>query len=160
MKRDDKKQHLNNIENIFIQFKSFIIVNFQHMTAGDFLCLRKELKTASCGLIVTKNSLACIALEKLGKEELKSKFINSIFVVYSNDIIVISKIIVNFISNNKNKISLVCAYDNSQMLSRDKVVYLSNLPSLKELHMRIANLISYNIPVRLALCLKALGDKN
>ncbi|KJV69568.1 50S ribosomal protein L10 [Candidatus Neoehrlichia procyonis] len=159
MKRDNKKQHLNNIENVFVQFGSFIIVNFQHMTADDFFCLRRELKAVSGGLIVTKNSLARIALEKLGKQELNSKFVNSVFVVYSNDVIVISKIVVNFINSNKKKISLVCAYDNNQVLSKDKIIYLSNLPSLKELHVQIGNLISYSIPVRLALCLKALSNK-
>ena len=159
MKRSDKELHLSKIEGLFAKFKYFIIANFQGMVANDFFSLRKELKMANSGLMVMKNSLSRIALKKMNREELAAKFFGPIFVVYSDDIIVISKILAKFMKDNKSKINLLCAYDSSEVLDNEKVLYFASLPSLRELHAQIMSMISYNIPVRLALCLKAIGNK-
>ncbi|CEI84899.1 50S ribosomal protein L10 [Ehrlichia minasensis] len=160
MKRSNKELHLSKIEGLFSKFKYFIIANFQGMVANDFFSLRKELKMANSGLMVVKNSLSRIALKKMGREELSAKFFGSVFIVYSDDIILISKILAKFMKDNKSKISLLCAYDsNDEILDSEKVLYFASLPSLRELHAQIMSMISYNIPVRLALCLKALGSK-
>ncbi|AAZ68218.1 50S ribosomal protein L10 [Ehrlichia canis] len=159
MKRSDKELHLSKVEGLFSKFKYFIIANFQGMVANDFFSLRKELKMANSGLMVVKNSLSRIALKKMGREELSAKFFGSIFIVYSDDIILISKILAKFMKDNKSKISLLCAYDSNEILDSEKVLYFASLPSLRELHAQIMSMISYNIPVRLALCLKALGNK-
>ncbi|KYW94149.1 50S ribosomal protein L10 [Ehrlichia ruminantium] len=159
MKRSSKELHLSKIEGLFVKFKYFIVANFQGMVANDFFSLRKELKMANSGLMVTKNSLSRIALKKIGKEELSTKFHGSVFIAYSDDIIVISKILAKFMKNNKSKVSLLCACDGDEILSNEKVLYFASLPSLRELHAQIISMVSYNIPVRLALCLKALGAK-
>ena len=159
MKRSDKELHLSKIEGLFVKFKYFIVANFHGMVAGDFLSLRKELKMANGGLMVVKNSLSRIALKQMNRGELADKFFGPVFVVYSDDIIVISKILAKFMKNNKNKVNLLCAYDSSEVLSNEKVSYFASLPSLRELHAQIIGMISYNIPVRLALCLKAIGNK-
>ena len=159
MKRSDKELYLSKIEGLFSKFKYFIIANFQGMVANDFFSLRKELKMANSGLMVVKNSLSRIALKRMGREELSAKFFGSIFIVYSDDIILISKILAKFMKDNKSKISLLCVYDSNEILDSEKVLYFASLPSLRELHAQIMSMISYNIPVRLALCLKALGNK-
>ncbi|KJV63344.1 MULTISPECIES: 50S ribosomal protein L10 [Ehrlichia] len=159
MKRSDKELHLNKVEGLFGKFKYFIVANFQGMVADDFFSLRKELKMANSGLMVVKNSLSRIALKKMGREELAAKFLGPVFIVYSDDIIVISKILAKFMKNSKSKISLSCGYDSNEVLDSEKILYFASLPSLRELHAQIMSMISYNIPVRLALCLKALGDK-
>ena len=159
MKRSDKELHLSKIEGLFAKFKYFIVANFQGMMADDFFSLRKELKMANSGLMVVKNSLSRIALKKMNREELAAKFFGPVFIVYSDDIIVISKILAKFMKDNKSKVNLLCAYDSSEVLDHEKVLYFSSLPSLRELHAQIMSMISYNIPVRLALCLKAIGNK-
>ncbi|AHX03974.1 ribosomal L10 family protein [Ehrlichia chaffeensis str. Heartland] len=159
MKRSDKELHLSKVEGLFVKFKYFIIANFQGMVADDFFSLRKELKMANSGLMVVKNSLSRIALKKMNREELAAKFFGSVFIVYSDDIIVISKILAKFMKSNKSKVSLLCAYDSNEVLDSEKILYFASLPSLRELHAQIMSMISYNIPVRLALCLKALGNK-
>ncbi|ABD45510.1 ribosomal protein L10 [Ehrlichia chaffeensis str. Arkansas] len=159
MKRSDKELHLSKVEGLFVKFKYFIIANFQGMVADDFFSLRKELKMANSGLMVVKNSLSRIALKKMNREELAAKFFGSVFIVYSDDIIVISKILAKFMKSNKSKVSLLCAYDSNEVLDSEKILYFASLPSLGELHAQIMSMISYNIPVRLALCLKALGNK-
>ncbi|MGN7618988.1 MAG: 50S ribosomal protein L10 [Ehrlichia sp.] len=159
MKRSDKELHLSKIESLFTKFKCFIVANFHGVVAEDLFSLRKELKVANSGLMVVKNSLSRIALKKMNREELAAKFFGPIFVVYSDDIVVISKILAKFIKSDKGKIDLLCAYDSNQVLDSEKVLYFASLPSLRELHAQIMSMISYSIPVRLALCLKAVGSK-
>ncbi|MDB1135355.1 50S ribosomal protein L10 [Candidatus Anaplasma sp. TIGMIC] len=159
MKRIDKERHLGNVSGLFARFGSFVLANFRSMTAGDFAALRKELKAAGCGVSVVKNSIACIALKESDKEGLSDKFRGAVFVAYSDDVVTLSKTLYAFVKSRADKVSLVCAYDGGQILSAEQVVFFATLPSLEELRMRIAGLIAYGIPMRLASCLKAIGDK-
>ncbi|KDB56856.1 50S ribosomal protein L10 [Anaplasma phagocytophilum] len=157
MKRVDKEKHLENLSGLFAKYGSFVLANFGSMTAGDFVALRKEIKASGCGLSVVKNSIACIALERTGKEELRDKFKGSVFVVYSDDVITLSKTLYAFTRTKADKVSVICAYDGGKVLSSEQVVFFATLPSLEELRMRIVGLIAYGIPMRLANCLKAIG---
>ncbi|MCU7611331.1 50S ribosomal protein L10 [Anaplasma capra] len=158
MKRVNKERHLGKIEDVFTKFGSFVLANFRSMTAGDFVMLRKELKAQGCGVTVMKNSIARVALKQVGKAgELEDKFREAVFVAYSEDIVTVSKIVHKFMKSASDKVTLVCAYDGGQVLPADRIVFFSNLPSLRELHMRIMGLIAYGVPVRLANCLRAIG---
>ncbi|MEH0831379.1 50S ribosomal protein L10 [Anaplasma bovis] len=159
MKRVEKERHLANVSGLFREFGSLVVANFESVNAADFSTLRRTLKLAGCGLSVVKNSIAHIALEGSGKEELKDKFSGAVFVAYSNDIITLAKVLSEFIKKiAAGKVNLVCAYDSGQVLPADRVTFLANLPSLEELRMRIMCLIAYGVPMRLAGCIKAMGD--
>ena len=159
MRRLEKERHLQNIGGVFSRYGSLVLANFQSMTASDFALLRKELKAAGCGLSVVKNSIACIALDGTDKAELRDKFKGAVFVAYSEDVVTLAKTLHAFTKSRADKVSLICAYDGSRMLSAEQVVYFATLPSLEELRVRIVSLIAYGIPMRLASCLRAIGGE-
>ena len=158
MKRVNKEKHLGKIEGVFTQFGSLVLANFRSMTAGDFATLRKELKVGGCGITVVKNSIARIALTRVGRADgLEDKFREAVFIAYSEDIVALSKIVNKFVKAAAGKVTFVCAYDGGQVLPADRVVFFASLPSLQELQARIMGLIGYGVPVRLANCLRAVG---
>ncbi|ASI48142.1 MAG: 50S ribosomal protein L10 [Anaplasma ovis] len=158
MKRVNKEKHLGKIEGVLTQFGSLVLANFRSMTAGDFAALRKELKAGGCGITVVKNSIARIALKRVGKiDGLEDKFREAVFIAYSEDIVALSKIVNKFVKAAAGKVTFVCAYDGGQVLSADRVIFFASLPSLQELQVRIMGLVGYGVPMRLANCLRAIG---
>ncbi|WP_339045682.1 50S ribosomal protein L10 [Candidatus Mesenet endosymbiont of Agriotes lineatus] len=153
MKRSCKQKHLNNLTNIISQNSFVILVNFNYLAADDSINLRNEIKSTGGGFLVVKNSLARIAIVQIGKFNfLLNKFIGPVAIIYSSDMIATVKVLVNFINNDREGVSIVCAANLDRLLTKDDVVALAKLPSLDEMRIKIIRLILM-VPNRLAYLL-------
>ncbi|WP_395463313.1 50S ribosomal protein L10 [Wolbachia endosymbiont of Cantharis cryptica] len=158
MKRESKDEFIQNIINVFVNNDFLILVNFKSINANDSLILRNSLKSVTGGILVVKNTLARLALEKTGRfSYLSGKFSGPVAIIYSSGIVEAAKLIVDFINANKEKMSVICAAHLNQVLTVEDVNKLAKLPSLDELRIKIMRLISYNIPARLALSINSLS---
>ncbi len=147
MKREHKDKFIQNIIDVFSQNDFLILVNFKFMNAGESLNLRNSLKSIGGGFLVVKNTLARLALERINKFPCFSdKFSGSTAIVYSDTIVEVAKLIVDFIKDNKDKMSIICAVHLNQSLLAEDITSLASLPSLDELRLRIMHLMS---PARL-----------
>ncbi len=156
MKRKSKDEFIQNIINVFTNNNFLILVNFKSINANDLLTLRNKLKSVAAGILVVKNTLARLALERAGKfSHLLDRFSGPVAVIYSSSIVEAAKLIVNFTDANKEKMSVICAAHLNQVLTVKDISNLAKLPSLGELHIKIMRLISYNIPTRLALSINS-----
>ncbi|MGL9725686.1 MAG: 50S ribosomal protein L10 [Wolbachia sp.] len=156
MKRKNKDEFIQNIINVFINNDFLILVSFTSMNASDSLILRGNLKSIVSGLLVVKNTLACLALKKIEKfSYLSDKFFGPVAIIYSSNIVEAAKLIVDFINANKEKMSVICAAHSDQLLTVKDVNRLAKLPFLNELRIKIMRLISYNIPARLSLSINS-----
>ncbi|MGL9757701.1 MAG: 50S ribosomal protein L10 [Wolbachia sp.] len=156
MKRKDKDEFIQNIMNVFVNNDFLILVNFKSMNVSNSLTLRNSLKSVMGGMLVVKNTLACLALERTGKfSYLSGKFSGSVAIIYSSAIVEAAKLIVDFINANKEKMSVICAAHINELLTVEDVNKLAKLPSLDELRVKIMRLISYDIPARLALSINS-----
>ncbi|MGL9732591.1 MAG: 50S ribosomal protein L10 [Wolbachia sp.] len=156
MKRENKDDFIQNIMNVFVNNDFLILVNFKSINASDSSVLRNGLKAVAGGMLVVKNTLARLALERTNKFlYLSDRFSGSVAIIYSNDIVEATKLIVDFIDYNKKKMSVICAAHLNQLLTVEDVNKLAKLPSLSELRIKIMHLISYNIPARLVLSIKS-----
>lgn len=152
MKREDKDQFVSNIVSVLLNNTFLILVSFSHMRADDSLSLRNSLKSIGSGLLVVKNTLARLALEKANKfSNLSDKFSGPVAIIYSDSMVETSKLIVDFAKVSKDKISIICAAHLDQLMLEGDVKKLASLPSLDELRIKIMRLISYNLPMRFAL---------
>ncbi|XGA08269.1 MAG: 50S ribosomal protein L10 [Wolbachia endosymbiont of Xenopsylla cheopis] len=150
MKRSCKKKHLNNLINIISQNSFLILVNFNCLVADYSVNLRNEIKSTDGDFLVVKNSLARIAITKIGKFNfLLDKFIGPVAIIYSSDMIATVKVLVDFINNDHGRVSIICATNSDRLLTKDDVVALAKLPSLDEVRAKIMRLI-FMIPNRLA----------
>ncbi|WCR57698.1 50S ribosomal protein L10 [Wolbachia endosymbiont of Ctenocephalides felis wCfeJ] len=156
MKRENKDEFIQSIINVFVSNDFLILVNFKSINANDSFALRNGLKSVAGGMLVVKNTLARLALERTGKfSYLSDKFSGPVAIVYSSGIVEAAKLIVDFTDANKEKMSVICAAHSNQLLTVEDVNKLAKLPSLDELHIKIMRLISYNIPARLALSINS-----
>ncbi|WP_339047441.1 50S ribosomal protein L10 [Candidatus Mesenet endosymbiont of Phosphuga atrata] len=153
MKRSCKQKHLNNLINVISQNSFVILVNFDYLTADDSVNLRNEIKSTDGGFLVVKNSLARIAIAQVGKFNfLLDKFIGPVAIIYSSDMIATIKVLVNFINNDHERVSIICATNSDRLLTKDDVAALAKLPSLDEVRIKIMHLI-FMVPNRLAYLL-------
>nr|CAH7717250.1 unnamed protein product [Callosobruchus chinensis] len=127
VKRKDKDEFIQNIMNVFVNNDFLILVNFKSMNVSNSLILRNSLKSVMGGMLVVKNTLACLALERTGK------FSGSVAIIYSSAIVEAAKLIVDFINANKEKMSVICAAHINELLTVEDVNKLAKLPSLDEL---------------------------
>ncbi|MDM8335672.1 50S ribosomal protein L10 [Wolbachia pipientis] len=151
MKRESKDEFIQNIMNVFVNNDFLILVNFKSINANDSLILRNGLKSIAGGILVVKNTLARLALERADRfSYLSDKFSGPVAIIYSSSVVEAAKLIVDFTDANKEKMSVICAAHLNQLLTVEDVNKLAKLPSLDELLIKIMRLISYNIPARLA----------
>lgn len=156
MKRESKDDFIQNIMNVFVNNDFLILVNFKSINASDSLALRNGLKAVAGGILVVKNTLARLALERTGRfPYLSDRFSGPVAIIYSSGIVEAAKLIVDFVDTNKKKMSVICAAHLNQLLTVEDVNKLAKLPSLDELCIKIMRLISYNIPTRLALSINS-----
>lgn len=156
MKRESKGKFIQNIMNVFVNNDFLMLVSFKSVNANDSLILRNSLKSVTGGMLVVKNTLARLALERSGKfSYLSDRFSGPVAVIYSSGIVEAAKLIVSFIDTNKEKMSVICAAHLDQLLTVEDVSKLAELPSLDELRVKIMRLISYNIPTRLMLSINS-----
>jgi large subunit ribosomal protein L10 len=147
VKREHKDKFIQNIVDVFSKNDFLTLVNFQSINASESLSLRNSLKSVGGGFLVVKNTLARLALERTRKfSYLSDKFSGSVAIVYSDTIVEAAKLIVDFIKENKDKMSIICAAHLNQLLVAEDVKNLATLPSLDELRLRIMYLMS---PARL-----------
>lgn len=152
MKREDKNKFIENITDVFLNNDFLILVSFRSISADNSLALRNGLKSITGGMLVVKNTLARLALEKSGKfSYLSDKFSGPVALVYSAGIVEAAKLVVDFANDNKEKMSIICAAHSDKLLTMEDVSTLAKLPSLDELRIKIMRLISYSIPARLAM---------
>lgn len=156
MKRENKNEFIQNIADVFVNNDFLILVNFKSINASDSLTLRNSLKSIAGGVLVVKNTLARLALERTGRfSYLSDSFSGPVAIIYSSGIVEAAKLIVDFANINKEKMSVICAAHSNQLLTAEDVDKLAKLPSLDELRIKIMRLISYNIPARLALSINS-----
>ncbi|MGL9682275.1 MAG: 50S ribosomal protein L10 [Wolbachia sp.] len=156
MKRECKYNFIQNIMNVFLNNDFLILVNFKSINASDSLAIRNGLKAVAGGMLVVKNTLARLALERTDRfSYLSDRFSGPVAIIYSNGIVEAAKLIIDFVDANKKKMSVICAAHLNQLLTVEDVNKLAKLPSLDELHIKIMRLISYNIPARLALSINS-----
>ncbi|QKX02463.1 50S ribosomal protein L10 [Wolbachia endosymbiont of Dirofilaria (Dirofilaria) immitis] len=156
MKRKSKDEFIQNITNVFTNNDFLILVSFKSINANDLLTFRNKLKSMAGGMLVVKNTLARLALERASKfSYLSDRFFGPVAIIYSNGIVKATKLVVDFTSANKEKMSVICAAHLNQLLTVKDVNKLAKLPSLDKLHIKIMRLISYNIPARLALSINS-----
>ncbi|QKX01878.1 50S ribosomal protein L10 [Wolbachia endosymbiont of Cruorifilaria tuberocauda] len=157
MKRESKNKFIQDIANVFINNDFLILMNFKSVNANDLLNLRNGIKAIAGGMLVVKNTLARLALERSSKfSHLSDRFSGPVAIIYSSGIAEVAKLIDDFTNANKGKASVICAAHLNQVLTVEDVNKLAKLPSLAELHIKIMRLMSYNnIPARLALSINS-----
>lgn len=148
-------------ENLVDQIKGGIdkntavfVLNYSNLASPTLSNLRKNLSETGAEVIVSKNSLARVALEDLKQNKLAERLVGqTAFVWSSTDSVAISKILVKF-AKECETFKVQGGLLEGRLLESDDIAKLSELPSREVL---LANLLgTIQAPLtRLACALNA-----
>lgn len=130
-----------------------VVVQALGLTVAEVSKLRGQIRAAGAGYRVVKNTLARIALKGTPFEGLTQLMKGPTAIAYAKDPVAIAKVLVDFSKTNQ-KLKLIGANLNGQMLDANAVKTLATLPSLNELRARLVGMLQ-TPATRLAVLLKA-----
>ena len=131
----------NEYEKIFNDISEFVVVDLTGVSGVDNNILRGELKKKGIHMTVVKNSLMCLALQKLGMDAACGVFAaGPCTVAYGGDSVVdVAKEVVGW-SKKIKAITPKGAYVDGMLMAGDGVKELSKMPTRVELQGQVVQL--------------------
>ena len=125
-----------------LEASSLVVVARQTgLNVDEVTKLRREMRAANAEFKVLKNTLAQIAVKGTKLEGLTEMLVGPTTLAYSADPVAAAKALVTF-ANKNDKIQVVGACLNGQVLKQAEVKALATLPSLDELRSKLIAIIS------------------
>lgn len=139
--RSEKEQLVASLHDVFRAAELVVIVHQNGMTVAESTDLRRKMREAGASFKVTKNRLTRLALKGTPYESLDSLFNGPTAIAYSEDPVSAAKVVVTYAKKN-DKIAVLGGGFGKEVLDESGVKALASLPSLDELHAKIACLVS------------------
>lgn len=131
MTRQAKVDLVANLTESFKSSSAMIICDYKGLQVKQLEALRRASKDSDIHVQVIKNKLANIALKQAGYKEAELKDTN--IYIWSNDQIVLSKVVCKFQEANTDKFSVKFGYFDGELVDSAHIVAVSKLPSKDEL---------------------------
>lgn len=141
MEKCKKADWIAKIKRNFVDSCAVFAVNQNKMTVAETESLRRRLRDVCSSYVVTKNTLARLAVKDTDFECLSTHLSGQTAVVFSKDITGAAKVISEFASKNEGKLTVVCGGYQGKLLSASDVDVLAKLPSMDELRATLVALI-------------------
>jgi len=130
MSREKKTQIIDSLEQVFSQCSIGILTDYRGISATEMTDLRRRLRELGIQYKVVKNTLARLAAQRAGKEELVKLFEGPVAIVFGySDIIVPAKALADYIQTSKSSMSIKGGFLPNRLLTAQDIITLSMLPS-------------------------------
>ena len=130
MSREKKAQIIDSLQEVFSQCNIGILTDYRGLSASEMNVLRRRLRESGIGYKVVKNTLARLAAERAGKDELVSFLEGPIAVALGyGDITEPAKVLTDYIRTSKASLSIKGGFLGDKLLTLAEVDTLSTLPS-------------------------------
>ena len=144
MTRSEKVEIIAKLEEGFKASEAIVVCNYRGLSTKKLEELRNNARENNVKVQIVKNTLANIALNNSGKTGLVLKDTN--IYIWSNDQIMLSKIVCKFQEEHAEKFSVKFGYFDNDIVDSKHILAVSKLPTRDEL---IGMLLSiWNAPVR------------
>jgi large subunit ribosomal protein L10 len=130
--KNRKEQIVKDLNSTLNNSSVLLLCHYHGVTVSEVNKLRFKAKEASVGISVVKNTLSRLAIKGTEFEIAESEFKGATMLVYADDIVQASKIVVSFAKENEFFKILSGCFDDA-LLDEGAVVNLSQMPSLDEL---------------------------
>ncbi|MDR1375419.1 MAG: 50S ribosomal protein L10 [Holosporaceae bacterium] len=141
MIKDKKVEVVARIRQCLAKSDAVFVVNQNKMTVTESENLRRQLKSVDSSYLVTKNTLARLAVKGGAFECVLSHLKGQAVLVFSRNITGSAKVISEYSSKNDDKITVICGGYDQRLLSAADVSMLAQLPSINELRAKIVAVI-------------------
>ncbi len=141
MNRINKKKLVDIYSKLFDRYEAIFLLKNSGLTVFDSRSIRLQFKKIDSKFMVVKNSLAKIALNQTQFLGMSSLFFGPISVVYSNNPVLSSKLLVKICKDN-DCLDLIGGALLDKQLSKEDVVILSRMPTESEIRAKIITLVN------------------
>lgn len=136
--RAKKTQIIESLQDAFSKCSISILTDYRGLATPEITALRRRLQESGSEYRVIKNTLARFAAERAGKADLVSSFEGPVAIAFGyGDITAPAKVLVDFIRDVKENISIKGGFLGNRLLTVNDVMTLSTLPSREILLTRI-----------------------
>lgn len=140
MDRNQKAASIKELEGVFADAGTVVVVHYSGLTVAEMTDLRLKLKAQGAAMKVVKNRLVKIAMKGASGDAGDKMFKGPVAIAYSQDPIASAKVVVQFAGAN-DKLKVIGAVMGNDVLNDNAVKALATLPSLDELRGKIIGLI-------------------
>ena len=158
MHRSKKLQVVESLKAQFQDSQLVVIAQQNGLSVAQITDLRIKARAAGVRFHVTKNTLAKIAIKGTPFENLASHFKGPVAVAFANDPVAAAKVVVEFAKTSNEKLVVLGAGYNGDVLKAAQVNTLATLPSLDELRGKIVGILQAPAS-RIASILQAPGGQ-
>lgn len=155
---EKKKQMVADLSERIKSSCAGVIVDYKGINVEDDTKLRKELREAGVEYTVVKNTILGRAAQDAGLDGLDSVLEGTTAIATSVDDYVASARILGKYADSHNNFSLKSGYLDGEVISLEKLIALSKLPSREVLLATVCNV--FNAPIAaFARAVQAIVDK-
>lgn len=140
MNREEKKQLVDTLSEVFKNSQLVLVSLNKGLTVEESTKLRTAIRKAGVGIKVAKNRLARLALADTKYNDLTSMLKGPTILSYGQDPVAVAKSVVDFAKGNE-KLEIIGAVFNGQVLDVNGIKTLASLPSQDELRAKIISII-------------------
>ena len=141
MDRINKERLVASYSKLFDDYEAIFLVRNSGLSVLDSRSIRSQFKKIDSKFMVTKNSLAKIALNNTKFSNIQEFFNGPIAVTYSDDPVSTSKLLIKLCSNN-DKMEVIGGAILDKQLSKDDVIALYKMLTQNEIRAKIAGLVN------------------
>ncbi|MFL2885694.1 MAG: 50S ribosomal protein L10 [Candidatus Pelagibacterales bacterium] len=141
MNRLQKQNFVENIKSIISEYSLILVFHYRGMSVNEISELRVKSFETGANIKVTNNRLIKIALDGSEKSAMSEFFEGPTAIAYSNDPVELTKLLANFSKTNE-KLAIIGGIMNKEILTVEKIIELSKLPSLDETRAKLIGLLN------------------
>jgi large subunit ribosomal protein L10 len=141
MNKEQKKEYITEMASQFEKNEAVLVAHYQGLTMSQLDELRSEMREHGIQFKITKNRITKLALEKTKCKDLSNLFTGPTAVAFSSDAIISARILSKFSKKNEN-LKLLGGIMGSEVLDRDGVQNVANLPTLSEARAKIVGILA------------------
>ena len=144
MNRSQKIEEVSRMEGAIGSKSALLVVCYSAVSHRDMEDIRKELKESDCRMKIVRNSLMKIFAKSRGYEALTHDLRGQNVVIWGQDILKLIKIAHSY-EKKFEKFVLTAALADFQVIDRERIKSLADLPSSEHLYAKLIGTINSSV---------------
>ncbi len=141
MNREQKSQLVSSLQSKLIDSAFVAVIHYRGMSDKQLYDLRVTLKSKGCGMKIAKNTLVKVAVKKTALEALSEHLSGPTAILYSQDPVVLSKIISDM-AKRVEVLKIKVGFFNKSLVTEAAIKEMAKLGSFDEVRASFLGLLS------------------
>jgi large subunit ribosomal protein L10 len=129
MLRKQKVGVIDDLKQLFARFDAGILTDYRGLTVQEMTGLRRVLRQSGVDYKVVKNTLARLAVQGVGREELAGLFSGPVAIAFSDsDLSGLAKLLAEYIKASKISLAVKGGFLGARLLTPEELKEIATLP--------------------------------